>query len=89
MRSSPSNARNEKAPSVMTGLFLGCLERVMGIEPFPGARCNPQSPALLALQPILWGISLLSLAVISTLFRHAVWTVFKPASSVWPLHCLG
>lgn len=33
LRSSPSNARNEKAPSVMTGLLLGCLERVMGTAP--------------------------------------------------------
>ncbi|MDU9406350.1 hypothetical protein RTH74_01955 [Pseudomonas sp. zfem001] len=89
LRSSPSNARNEKAPSVMTGLLLGCLERVMGIEPFPAPCCDPQSPALLALQLSSYSIFPLSLAVSSTLFRHAVWTVFKPASSVWPLRCLG
>ena len=27
------STREAKAPSVMTGLLLGCLERVMGIEP--------------------------------------------------------
>jgi hypothetical protein len=65
------------------------LERVMGIEPFPAPRCDPQRPALLALPPIRGSIFLQSLALFSTLFRHAVWTVFKPASSVWPLRCLG
>jgi hypothetical protein len=42
----------------------------MGIEPFPAPCFDPQSPAFLALQPSQTSIFPLSLAVISTFFRH-------------------
>ena len=61
----------------------------LGFNPLVRSRIALQSPAFLASAPTLSCIVQLSLAVISTLFRHAVWTAFKPASSVWPLRCLG
>ncbi|CAE6906103.1 conserved protein of unknown function [Ectopseudomonas oleovorans] len=58
--------KKRKSPVSDDGAFLDCLERVMGIEPFPAPRCDPQRPALLALQPAHDSIFPLSLAVSST-----------------------